>query len=222
MVWWLTLYSIAMAYLESAVVVYLRQIYYPLGFSFPIMDTTVSTVYIEVGREAATIVMLLAIAKIAYRRGLQQFCTFVYCFGIWDIFYYLWLYVFIHWPESLNTWDVLFLIPVPWTGPVLAPILVSLSLIITSLLVLRLTSKGVAFHLTIIHWILAVAGGLLIILSFTLDYQIVIQHTRPANFHWEIFASGLILGIGTFIQAYFSALKRPRTSASNELGSDLN
>jgi hypothetical protein len=33
---WLAVFSMAMGYLESAVVVYLRKLYYPDGFKFPL------------------------------------------------------------------------------------------------------------------------------------------------------------------------------------------
>ena len=61
--------------------------------------------------------MLLAVAYIAGGNGPQRFGYFLLSFGIWDVFYYVFLKVLIGWPESLLTWDVLFLIPLTWVGP---------------------------------------------------------------------------------------------------------
>jgi hypothetical protein len=111
---WLTLFAIAMAYLESAVVVYLRLIYYPEGFQFPLKAITNTNLWIEVGREAATMVMLVVVGFLAAVTGPGRFAVICYAFGVWDIFYYIWLWIFIDWPSSLLTWDLLFLIPLPW------------------------------------------------------------------------------------------------------------
>ena len=58
---WLIIFSIAMAYLESAVVVYLREIYYPDGFSFPLTPINAYIFITEFWREIATIIMLAGI-----------------------------------------------------------------------------------------------------------------------------------------------------------------
>src|SRR5262249_11432284 len=113
---WLVLYAVAMAYVEAAVVVYLRGIYYPQGFSFPIVIIPDSMAAIEVGREAATLIMLAGVSALAGADRWERFLFFSVAFGCWDIGYYLWLRLFIGWPLSLLTWDILFLIPVPWIG----------------------------------------------------------------------------------------------------------
>ena len=127
-------FSIAMGYLESAVVVYLRTIYYPTGFHFPLVALDTPTGIIEIIREAATIIMLTMIAFIAAKTKTQRFAYFIFCFAVWDIFYYVFLKIETGWPASIFDYDILFLIPVPWTGPVLAPCLVSLTMILFSLL----------------------------------------------------------------------------------------
>ncbi|MBK6833902.1 MAG: hypothetical protein IPG89_06345 [Bacteroidetes bacterium] len=65
--------------------------------------------------------MLVGAGIIAGKTRLTRFAYFIIAFAIWDIFYYVFLYVLLQWPESLFTWDILFLVPVPWTGPVIAP-----------------------------------------------------------------------------------------------------
>ena len=75
---------------------------------------------VEIAREAATIVMLLCVAFIAEKTRRGRFACFMLVFGVWDIAYYLWLWATLSWPPSLFTWDILFLIPLIWTGPVIA------------------------------------------------------------------------------------------------------
>ena len=188
---WLTIYAVAMAYLESAVVVYLRAIYYPHGFDFPLSLMPPEMVAIETGREAATLVMLLGVAMLAGADRWERFLAFCFSFGVWDIFYYAWLWLFLRWPSSLFTWDVLFLIPVPWIGPVLAPVLVSVALVTGSLLMLRLKAQGVRLGFSGPVWTAAVTGGLLVLGSFVLDFPSVLRQTLPPPFHWGVFAIGV-------------------------------
>jgi hypothetical protein len=117
----LGLFSVAMAALEAIVVIYLRQLYYPQGFSFPLAPASLPIVFTEWLREATTIVMLFIMGESRRQRIPQGFFCFLYAFAMWDIFYYVWLKILINWPPSLLTWDLLFLIPVPWVSPVLAP-----------------------------------------------------------------------------------------------------
>src|SRR5262245_66649820 len=88
-----TAYAVAMAYLESAIVVYLRRLYYPKSFDFPLVIIDVPTLLIEVGRETATMVMLATVGIAAGRTKVGQCAYFLYRFGVGDIFYYAWLVV---------------------------------------------------------------------------------------------------------------------------------
>jgi hypothetical protein len=192
---WISVYAIAMAYLESAVVVYLRAIYYPGGFSFPIKLIPDAMATIEVGREAATIVMLAALAMAVGRGRWERFLVFCIAFGVWDIFYYIWLRVFLGWPPSLMTWDILFLIPIPWMGPVLAPVIVSAAVIAGALWLLRLQDAGHQLSFGALPWSLALMGGLLVLLSFTLDWKVALTGEMPPPFRWWLFAAGLAVAI---------------------------
>ncbi len=133
----LILYAVAMALVESAVVVYLRGLYYPTGFLIKsATDLAVipsNILKLELWREAATIIMLVAVGFLAFPRVKEKFWGFVLAFSIWDIFYYFFLYVFIKWPSSLFTLDVYFLIPFPWVGPVWFPLMLFSALTIISL-----------------------------------------------------------------------------------------
>ena len=192
---WLTVYAVAMAYLESAVVVYLRVIYYPDGFSLPFVLIEPGMAAIEVGREAATLVMLLGVTAAMSVDRWEWFLAFCLSFGVWDIFYYLWLKVFLDWPPSLLTWDILFLIPVPWIGPVLAPIIVSVGLIVGSLLLFRMKRQGSRLRFPPWVWGLAVTGGAVVLLSFTLDFRAVLAQLEPPPFRWWLFAAGMTCGV---------------------------
>lgn len=127
---WLFLFSIAMGFFEASVVIYLRELYYPEGFSFPLQAMDTSVVRTELIREAASILMLISLAFLAVRNATQRFGVFLIAFAVWDITYYLFLKLLLGWPSSLFTWDILFLIPVTWTGPVIAPIIHSLTMIL--------------------------------------------------------------------------------------------
>lgn len=195
----LVIFAVAMGYLEAAVVVYLREIYYPGGFHFPIAIISDKIAFIEIGREFATIVMLAVPAFLAAREFYPRFAAFSLMFGVWDIVYYIVLKASLGWPESLMTWDILFLIPVPWVGPVAAPCAVSACLIIGGLIVLRLDDKGVRFKSRPWEWALAVAGGLIVILSFAIDFRQVLATGGHGAFNWPIFLTGLALGWIAFI-----------------------
>uniref|UniRef100_A0A7V2ZHE2 Uncharacterized protein n=1 Tax=Ignavibacterium album TaxID=591197 RepID=A0A7V2ZHE2_9BACT len=187
------LFSIAMAYLESAVVVYLRELYYPEGFNFPIKLIPDKIILIELGRELATIIMLLAIALIIGKLFIESIAYFLFAFGVWDIFYYLWLKVFINWPESLLTDDLLFLIPVPWISPVLAPVLVSFVFILFSVFALKKTERGIIVKYNKISIAFVLIGVALILTSFVWNYESRLNSVSPVEFLWGFFLVGLLL-----------------------------
>ena len=189
---WVVLYAIAMAAVESAVVVYLRALHQGTAPLTVLMhEIPAPLIAIEVGREFATLVMLLAVAGVAGRNTWEGFLYLALAFGVWDIFYYIWLWVFIGWPPSLLTWDVLFLIPVPWLGPVLAPVIVSLCLVAGSLWLLGRS----ALRLSSRAWVLAGVGAGLVLLSFTIDYHYALVRTDPPRFRWELFLAGIVIGV---------------------------
>lgn len=167
---WLTVFSIAMGYLETAVVVYLRKIYYPEGFGFPLIPVTPDIAVTEFFRELATIIMLIGAGVMAGKNGTQRFAFFIYSFAIWDIFYYVFLKLLLNWPESLFTWDILFLIPVPWVGPVIAPCIVSITMIILTMVVVFCQEKEKEVRISFREWVLLISGSIICIISFMWDY----------------------------------------------------
>ncbi len=126
----LVLFGAAFGYIEAAVVVYLRRIFYPDGFGFPLADFHEMAGFgpyllTEVGREAATLVLILTACILMTRTLRHRTAYFLIIFAVWDIFYYIWLKVILNWPASVMDWDILFLIPLTWGGPVLAPLITS-------------------------------------------------------------------------------------------------
>ena len=88
-----TIFAIAMGLLESAVVIYLRDILYPGGFEFPLNPIRPDLLWTEVFRELATLVMLLGVGILAGRTLAERFAWFLYAFAVWDIFYYVFLWL---------------------------------------------------------------------------------------------------------------------------------
>jgi hypothetical protein len=215
---WLILFSIAMGYLESAVVVYLREIYYPNGFVFPLTPIDSTIAITEFWREVATLVMLLGIGILTGKSAAQKLACFLLSFAIWDIFYYIFLYLILGWPSSLMTWDILFLVPVPWVGPVLTPIIVSTLMIALSLCLIYFNR-----NLNKQEWGLSILGSIVIIISWVLDYwnfSTTISSTDiwsisssedlfgtstqyiPDSFNWYIFMTGVFFIILTIFSFY--------------------
>lgn len=159
-----------MAYLESAVVVYMRALYYPEGFTFPLQPIDMNLVATELFRELATIVMLVGAGIMAGRKPLEKFAFFIYTFAIWDIFYYVFLKLLVNWPESLFTWDILFLIPTTWVGPVIAPVINSLSMIAIASFIIYFTSKNGFAKMKRPEWLLLIVGSIITIISYTEEY----------------------------------------------------
>jgi len=170
---------------------------------------------IELIREAATIIMLITIGLIAGKNGLQKFAYFIFSFGVWDIFYYVGLKSLLDWPSSLLTWDILFLIPVPWVGPVLAPVICSLTMILFATCIVYLQEKGHIVTFKYGEWSLLFIGSFIIFYTFIKDYidiiveggftnnlwslradesfRQLITEFMPTHYNWIMFAAGEIL-----------------------------
>lgn len=227
------IFCIAMGVLESIVVVYLRQIYYPTGFDFPLKFFTPEMMMIEWIREIATIIMLVVLSILVGKDNLQRFLYFLFCFAIWDITYYAGLKVFLDWPSSFMTWDILFLIPVPWISPVLAPLICSITMIFFAMSFIYLKDTVSFFKIKLLEWGMILLGATLIFCSFILDYFIIITQNNfhslswslskdsdfgpmasqyiPTNFNW------LLFGIGEMIILYGIISVIIRTITKNKL-----
>ena len=231
---WVTLLTLAMGMVESAVVIYLRELYYPGGFKFPVQLTSTSVAVTEVIRELATMIMLLAIGMLAGKSKTERFAWFIYSFAVWDISYYLFLYLIIGWPVSLSEWDILFLIPLIWVGPVWAPLLLSALMILLALLILYFSVHLRSARLKMKEWMLLIGGTLIVITAFCKDYyQFVTSHHPnipntqlffskeamtysseyvPVGFDVKLFLFGCILilgGIGIYVVQKLKSSRKP-------------
>lgn len=207
-----TLFAIAMAFLEALFVVYLRNIYHPIGSSL---------FNLELAREASTIIMLACIGILAGRERHEKYAFFMYGFAIWDIFYYVFLKLTLNWPPSLLTWDTLFYIPVKWVSPVLAPVLVSITLILFALAIEKSETSKKKIYLKWSEEVLFVTGCAIVLFTFLFDYskilitgvfnmsfqnilQLMNAYT-PTTYNWPIFIFGelvMLLGIWLFYRRY--------------------
>lgn len=191
-------FAFAMAYFESAAVVYLqRALAMTPQTIFPLRDQNSlgGLGGVEIGREVATLVMLAMVGWIAGRKGLERLAWTSVAFGVWDIGYYFWLWVFIGWPTSLSDFDLLFLLPVPWIGPVWAPIVVSLALIFFGLTVARRLASNQSGSAKLKDVALLIGGGLTVIFSFTIDGLKTLHGAIPISFAWPIFLMGMALAL---------------------------
>jgi hypothetical protein len=215
----LILFGISFGYVEAAVVVYLRALYDPLrhalhpdrpaGELFPLITANQLQsaapekswlLGVEIAREAATMIMLASVALVAARDRPWWLPSFAIAFGTWDLFFYVFLKVLLHWPASIMTWDILFLIPVPWAAPVLAPSIVAITIIAAGLLAL---SRPVPVLPA--HWFAMTLGGALILLSFMWDYQNLMAGGFPRPFAWRLFGAGELVGGAAFLHAFLSS-----------------
>ena len=192
-----------MGYLEAAVVVYLRAALDVVPSAIPAHDPGSFGTFeaIEIARELATLVMIAAVGWLAGRTGLERLAWAAVVFGAWDIVYYLGLRVGIGWPESLATWDVLFLVPIPWVGPVWAPIVVSVALVGSGLAAARRLRAGRTIRVGRAQAIAAFAGGGLVIMSFLVDSTRALAGDTSAWTGWPLFGAGMALATAATITA---------------------
>jgi hypothetical protein len=193
------LFTAAFAYIESAVVIYLRNIYYPEGFHFPLKRHYDLNLTVEVIREFATLVIMFTTGALLSRKFWEGFAYFILVFGVWDIFFYIWLKLAIGWPDSFFTFDVLFLIPVPWIAPVLAPLLISVVMIAIGGDMAHKFAKGFSLRPKLVHWLIVLAGSALILYSFTSDVDAGFHEKYPLPYNWVLLAAGLMLYLAAYI-----------------------
>lgn len=201
----LGLFAVAMAYLEAAVVVYLRELYYSDNILslFPLRTFTPMDLRIEILRELSTMVMLILIALLAFSQRIKRWAAFFFTWGVWDIFYYVWLKILIGWPVHWNDWDILFLIPTPWAAPFITPVIVAFFFMVGGLLIIL---KNVE-RLRRGYLLLALAGAVLIFFSFIWKFVFInkeaeILYITPGGFPWPLYIVGLILMVGGYILAF--------------------
>lgn len=200
---WLTVavYAVAMAWVEAAVVYYLRTMidrivpYQPdplpvIGYLGPV----------ELAREAATLVMLFTVGVLAGRTWKARLGYTAIAFGVWDILYYAFLKLMCGWPHGLLDWDILFLLPLPWWGPVLAPMLIALLMIVWGTLASQFEGTRIPARSNVTAWGTALIGMGLALYVFMADSirvadqgVDVIRRVLPERFPWALFLMALAL-----------------------------
>lgn len=194
-------YALAMAYVEAAAVLYLRTIYGgidPVGPRSTPFNPVPSFGGVEMGREAATMVMLAAVGWLAGRGASGRIGAFLAAFGTWDIGYYVFLWLFAGWPRSLLAPDVLFLLPLPWWGPVVSPVLLALLMVLGGGLAMAREESGGLPRPARDAVGLLLGGLLLCLAAFMMDALLALPHGLSAAFAvengpfpWPLYLLGL-------------------------------
>ena len=197
------LYALAMAWVESAVVFYMRSMIDRLvPYQANPLPIAGGFGFAEVVREAATLIMLLTVGWLAGRTWRSRLAYTLLAFGIWDIAYYLWLVPLTAWPQSLGDWDILFLIPLPWWGPVWAPMSIALLMICFGVLVGKNDAPERPLWPGRAALLSALLGGLLALQVFIADSLALVltggglaelRDLLPQQFNWPVFLVALAL-----------------------------
>ena len=222
------IFAVAMAWVEAACVYDLRVMVNRLDPYQPNPLPLAGKVgAIELVREAATLVMLAAVGALS-GRTLRARCGYAaVAFGVWDIFYYVWLKIMYGWPTSPFDWDILFLLPLPWWGPVAAPVSIAALMIGWGTLASRPGSTpgrdGVASPV----WAAAALGASLALYAFMADALRAIPHgaeavrtVLPTTFNWPVFGMGLALmtvPVASMVRP-FSRVAAPRSARLSSPG----
>lgn len=214
------LFAAAMAWMEAATVAYLRTLVQRVvpyqANPLPLAGIFSAT---ELVREIATMLMLVAVGILAGRNTRTRIAYAVLAFGVWDILYYVFLMVIVGWPRSPWDWDVLFLLPLPWWGPVLAPGIIALFMIAGATLVTQWEHRGLWPR----RWALALnALGAFIALAVFMEDAIralpggeaAIRGALPARFNWPWFVAALLLMFATLADLVWQMRLPARSSGA--------
>jgi hypothetical protein len=194
-------FAIAMAWVEAASVFYIRALVdriEPYQVNPLPLDTVNGALgNVELCREAATLVMIATLGALAGTTWRRRAGFAALAFGTWDIFYYVFLRLISGWPRTLLDWDILFLLPLPWWGPVLAPVSIALLMIVWGTLVTQ-SSDGAAHARW--PWALGWIGIAVALAVFMIDAWRALPHGRdavlqvlPTTFNWRLFWVALLL-----------------------------
>jgi hypothetical protein len=209
-------FAIGMAWVEAACVYYLRLLVDRLDpyQANPLPLHGVAD-QVELVREAATLVMLLAIGMLAGLTWRSRLAYSAIAFGVWDIFYYVFLKMIYDWPKSLFDWDVLFLLPLPWWGPVLAPVCIAVLMITWGTLVSQQPVGQPDTPATPAIWWLNALGVVMALYVFMTDSLRAVRHgldlTRvlPTAFNWPLFLVALALMAAPVAHVAWQAQRKP-------------
>jgi hypothetical protein len=191
-------FAIAMAWVEAASVFYIRALVDRIEpYQAEPLPLYGALGYVELWREAATLVMIATLGMLAGRTWRHRAGYAALVFGTWDIFYYVFLRIMSGWPRTLLDWDILFLLPLPWWGPVLAPVSIALVMIVWGTLATQVRDAATDTRWA---WALASVGIVLALAVFMIDAGRALPHGRaavvqvlPTTFNWPLFWVALLL-----------------------------
>jgi hypothetical protein len=219
-------YAVAMAWVESAVVLYLRTITGRMDPYSPAPLQVLDGIGLaEVVREAATLIMLSSVGWLAGRTWRSRLGYLLVAFGTWDIFYYIFLMPLTAWPRSLLDWDILFLIPLPWWGPVLAPVSIAALMIAGGTLLGQYDSA--AQPLWPHRWALGLnaLGTVLALYAFMADALRIadqgieaLRKMLPVWFNWPLFILAWLLMATAVVDLGLQVWRRRRSGLEKEPG----
>jgi hypothetical protein len=202
------MFAIAMGLLEAICVVYIRKIIFPPDGNIANTPISEFNFTLEAIRESMTIIMLTSLSILAAFNWRTRLAMFFLAFGIWDIFYYVGLKIYINWPETIMDWDALFLIPVAWYSPILAPILISTYFICGSIFIILHEGNGTKLRFSFIVVLLQFLGFVVWFYSFIKDSAMIsdIGYTNT-EYSWVLFFLGLVLGVSSLTISFLLGKK---------------
>jgi hypothetical protein len=202
----LWIFAIAFGWIEGTVVVYLRDLYLRdaaangpgIGMQITEVALPLRTVKIEIVREACTMFVLASVGWMCTRRMAGRWGAFLIAFGIWDLMYYATLWAIISWPDSLWTWDILFLIPVPWVAPVWAPAVIATLFVVIGTWLFYTEDRPRAWSLT--DAAIVLAGCVVIVGSFLVESDAAVEHRIPSGYPAWLLWAGVAISAGWFVR----------------------
>jgi hypothetical protein len=197
-------FAIAMAWVESASVYYIRALVDRIEpYQANPLPINGALGYVELWREASTLVMIATLGLLAGRTWRRRAGYAAVAFGVWDIFYYVFLRLISGWPKTLLDWDVLFLLPLPWWGPVLAPVSIAVVMIVWGTLATQSADGTTDARWTFVTFVTGALGWVGIVMAlalFMIDAWRALPHGRdavlqvlPTTFNWPLFWVALLL-----------------------------
>ncbi len=222
-----TIYSIAMGYVEAAVVIYLREMLFANPRQlFPLRALDPQLAMVEIVREAMTIIMLAMVAILAGKKKFDRSMYFIYAFAVWDIFYYVFLRAAVGWPPSFTTFDVLFLIPVMWVGPVIAPLMIAALLAFASASLIVLHGRVPDISIRGVDIVIFVVGCVLALYSFTAGvFHILnvsgpkgLESYTPKTYDWMLFFIGYLSICAAVFRTLTDSFHKLRSASPNTTG----
>lgn len=210
------LFAVAMAWVEAAVVYYLRTLVDRIEpYQTNPLPIATGLGEAELIRELATLIMIFTVGWLAGATWRGRFGYMGVAFGIWDIFYYVFLKVMTGWPNAIDDWDILFLLPLPWWGPVWAPTSIALLMILWGTFVTQFEHapgrSGSIWKLVAVGCV-GIALALYVFMADAIRVAdqgaVALRTLLPVEFDWPLFSVALALMAVPVVHAGRTALRR--------------